>query len=58
MTLDKAHIHLDQTFYAPGQAYVALSRVKKLEDLHLLSFSKNAILTSDTVKELMDTAVK
>ena len=35
---------LDSTFFASGQAYVALSRVKKSAQLHLLDFDPhNAI---------------
>ena len=41
---------LDSTFFASGQAYVALSRVKKL---HLLAFDPdNAIIISNNVRSL------
>ena len=44
---------LDSTFFASGQAYVALSRVKKLAQLHLLAFDPdNAIIVSNNVRSL------
>eukprot|EP01132_Coremiostelium_polycephalum_P005078 gene5078-6321_t len=45
MTLDKVECKLSETF-APGQAYVALSRVKTLEGLYLKEFAKKSIKTS------------
>ena len=36
MTLERAYIVLNENFFASGQAYVALSRVKSIENLHLL----------------------
>ena len=44
MTLTKATIDLSDSFFASGQAYVALSRVKCLSDLHLVTFSQKAVL--------------
>ena len=35
----------DQNF-SPGMAYVALSRVKRLENLHLISFTPKSIMVS------------
>ena len=43
MTLERAHFNLTDRFFAAGQAYVALSRVRRREDLHLLAFSTSAI---------------
>ena len=44
---------LDSTFFATGQAYVALSRVKKSTQLHLLAFDPdNAIKVSNNVRSL------
>lgn len=42
LTLDSAILYLDDAF-APGMAYVALSRVRKLEDMYLGSFDKRKI---------------
>jgi len=41
-TLKKTHIYLDKTIFCDGQAYVALSRAKNAESVHLLSFDKCA----------------
>jgi ATP-dependent exoDNAse (exonuclease V) alpha subunit len=54
MTLNKAFIQLDSTFFAEGQAYVALSRVKKLRNVHLLAFDESAIRTSMDIAEMLD----
>ena len=43
MTLSRAYVQLSKSFFASGQAYVALSRVKTMEDLHLLQYDKRAI---------------
>ena len=41
---------LDSTFFASGQAYVALSRVKKSAQLHLLAFDPdNGIIVSNVI---------
>lgn len=39
MTLDKAECKLSEAF-APGQAYVALSRVRQLDGLYLRDFDR------------------
>jgi ATP-dependent DNA helicase PIF1 len=49
MTLDRAVIQIERSF-APGHAYVALSRVKDLEGLSLKQFSKKSIWVSERVK--------
>lgn len=48
MTLDCAEISLSRTFEY-GQAYVALSRVKSLENTKILDFDVNAIRADETV---------
>jgi ATP-dependent exoDNAse (exonuclease V) alpha subunit len=55
MTLSKSFIKLDRSFFADGQAYVALSRVKKMSNLHLIAFDETAIKTSATVQDIYHT---
>lgn len=43
ITLDKITLSLDETFFAPGQAYVALSRARRLEDVIILALIREAI---------------
>ncbi|KAF2073656.1 hypothetical protein CYY_005041 [Polysphondylium violaceum] len=49
MTLDKVECELSNSF-AHGQSYVALSRVKSLEGLHLKDLRISAIKTSEKAK--------
>lgn len=42
MTLDRVHTNLSRAF-GPGMVYVALSRVRSLEGLHLSGFSRSKI---------------
>ena len=44
MTLDAAHISLDTTMFLPGQAYVALSRVRDLNSLTIGRFDASAFM--------------
>ena len=45
MTLStNVFVYLDATFFANGQAFVALSRVKTFTQLHLLSFDPTKAL--------------
>lgn len=44
MTLDEAHINLSKTF-EKGQGYVALSRLKSIENLYLSGFNQIALET-------------
>ncbi len=53
MTLERAYIVLNENFFASGQAYVALSRVKSIENLHLLEYDKNAIILDDYYRDLI-----
>ena len=50
MTLDRAEIDLSRAF-AAGQGYVALSRLKSLEGLHLVGFNPQALMVSEIVRE-------
>lgn len=54
LTLDDVVIDLNNCF-APGQAYVAMSRCKSLERMHLLNF-KPSYLYSDQVAVRFDTS--
>ena len=40
------HILLNKEFFAEGQAYVALSRVRRLSQLHLWCLERTAIVAS------------
>ena len=51
MTLDAAHIDLSKAF-VEGMGYVALSRVRKLEDLALVGINNMALRTSPTAREI------
>ena len=53
MTLDKAYIQLNKSFFASGQAYVALSRVKDINNLHLLAYDPKAIHLGDYYRDLL-----
>jgi ATP-dependent exoDNAse (exonuclease V) alpha subunit len=50
MTLDRAKIDLSRSF-ASGQGYVALSRLKTLEGLHLSGFNPSAFMIAEVVRE-------
>lgn len=52
-TFSKLHVDLSRCF-APGQAYVALSRVKSLEGLYLDNFNINAIKVDPNMKAFYD----
>lgn len=54
LTFDEVAIDASKAF-APGQVYVALSRCRTLEGIHLLSrISKKKILVDDVVKEFQN----
>ena len=46
LSLDCAMMDLSNKVFCAGMAYVALSRVKKLENLHLIAFTEQAITVS------------
>ena len=54
LTLDKIVVDMKGSHFSPGQAYVALSRVKKLEGLHIINFNAKAIKASQDVKNEME----
>ena len=51
MTLDFAEIDLSRNVFAQGQAYVALSRIKCLENLRIISFDEKSIQVNPLVKQ-------
>ena len=54
MLFDKVHIDFGNGTFAPGQAYVALSRCTTLEGIVLTSPVKERyIFTDDRIKEFM-----
>ena len=50
LTLDDIVVDMKGGRFSPGQAYVAFSRVKSLQGLHILNFNPKAIKASDDVK--------
>ena len=54
MTLDRAYILLNRSFFASGLAYVALSRVKSLDKLHLIEYDPTALCLDTYYKSLLD----
>ncbi len=53
-TLKKAFIELNSHFFASGQAYVVLRRVKSIEGLHLLSYDPKAIIIGDYERRIWE----
>ena len=53
LTLDEIVVDMKGSRFCPGQAYVAFSRVKKLEGLHILNFNPKAVKASQDVKAEM-----
>jgi len=55
VSLDCAEIQLDDSVFAQGQAYVALSRIRSLAGLRLVSFKRTALKTHPLVKSFYST---
>ena len=49
----QAYVLMNENVFASGQTYVALSRVKHLEDLFLLAFEQGAIYLDERQRELL-----
>ena len=47
LSLDCAMMELSDQVFRPGMAYVALSRVKQLENLHLIAFKPQSVMVSN-----------
>ena len=54
VSLDQIVFDMKGTRFSPGQAYVAFSRVKKLEGLYIVNFNEKAIKASKDVKDEME----
>lgn len=52
--MNKAIVCLNEEFFESGQAYVALSRVRNLDDLVLWDFDPSAIQMSSFYKQLLE----
>ena len=46
LSLDCAMMELSDDVFSPGMAYVALSWVKRLENLHLIAFKPESVMVS------------
>ena len=53
MTVKKAVVLLNKSFFESGQAYVALSRVRNLEDLTIWRYHPSAILMLGFYRQLL-----
>ena len=53
MTVNDIIIKLDRSFFASGQAYVALTRTRSLDQIRLLAFDKDAVILKPFYKQLI-----
>ena len=53
MTLNTAYIQVNKNFFTSGQAYVALSRGKCINDLYLLAYEPTAIYLDIYYEQLL-----
>ncbi|CAF0948349.1 unnamed protein product [Brachionus calyciflorus] len=53
-TLKRCHVSIDNNIFSVGQTYVALSRVRNSQDLHLARFIKDSIKVDHNIVELID----
>ena len=52
-TIDTLHAYIDETVFTDGQVYKAISRVRRLEDLHIKKLHLDAFKMNSTVRGLM-----
>jgi len=57
LTLDKVITRLDDKIFAEGQAYVAISRVRKLQDLVLRALSPKAFKCNEECRQFEETLI-
>lgn len=53
-TLDKVCANIGSGIFECGQSYVALSRVRRLQDLYLTNFEENSIFSNSNVKKFYE----
>jgi ATP-dependent DNA helicase PIF1 len=51
LTLQHVSLYLDDSIFEPGQAYVALSRARRLQDISILSLNRSAFQNNPQVTE-------
>lgn len=57
LTLNSIVLDLSKfSIFAPYQAYVGLSRARRLEDIYLVNFNMSALISDKTVSEFYDTS--
>ena len=49
MTLDSVEIDIGKNIFASGQAYTAISRAKKLENIKITDISQNSFILNNEV---------
>ena len=58
MSVDFMYVPISKNIFAPGQAYVALSRVTSLEGLHLSAFDPSVIVPHEKVLQFYENGCK